>query len=149
MSPASSAPSARRPPGVRVSASVEGARAGAPRAAPRVFASASAMASFRPGGYAAACAASARPAWSRPYATSGCASAPCVQSAMRSAPTWGESAPLCASVVYLRARAPSAHCASVTDLAPAASSASRMQGSSHIGAWSAMRGHHAGPAASP
>eukprot|EP00965_Chrysotila_dentata_P125953 4162900-Pleurochrysis_carterae.AAC.1 len=107
------------------------------------------MASFRPGGYAAACAASARPAWSRPYATSRCASAPCVQSAIRSAPTWGESAPLCASVVYLRARAPSAHCANVTDPAPVVSNASRMQGSSHMGAWSAMQGHHAGPAASP
>eukprot|EP00965_Chrysotila_dentata_P053195 1765183-Pleurochrysis_carterae.AAC.1 len=102
-----------------------------------------------PRGYAAVCAAIARPAWSRPYATSGCASVPWVQRARSNSPSRRDSVLECASVVYLRARAPSAHCANVTLPAPVAAIASRMRGSSHSGAWSAMRGHHAGPEASP
>eukprot|EP00965_Chrysotila_dentata_P102692 3390497-Pleurochrysis_carterae.AAC.1 len=84
-----------------------------------------------PRGYAAACAASALPAWSRPYATSGCASVPWVQRAQASAARCVPSSRACASVVYLRARAPSAHWAKVTSSAPVAASASRTSGRSH------------------
>eukprot|EP00965_Chrysotila_dentata_P229180 6197028-Pleurochrysis_carterae.AAC.1 len=55
----------------------------------------------------------------------------------------------CATVVYFLARAPSAHCAKVTAPAPVSRIAACILGRSQIGAWSAMRGHHAGPAGSP
>eukprot|EP00965_Chrysotila_dentata_P077872 2568917-Pleurochrysis_carterae.AAC.1 len=151
--PARPAPSASRPPpsaGTVCSSATPGSTASAlappPPSAPT---SASASASFIPSGYAAACAASAIPAWSLPYATSGWAPAPCVHRASRSRPRDGVSERACARVVYFRARAPSAHCAKVTVCASALRIASRTRGSSHSGAWSAMRGHHAGPPASP
>eukprot|EP00965_Chrysotila_dentata_P016315 539459-Pleurochrysis_carterae.AAC.1 len=56
----------------------------------------------------------------------------------------------CATVVYFLTRAPSAHCAKVTALAPTVSRiAACIRGRSQSGAWSAMHGHHAGPAGSP
>eukprot|EP00965_Chrysotila_dentata_P063748 2112686-Pleurochrysis_carterae.AAC.1 len=52
-------------------------------------------------------------------------------------------------VVCFSTRAPSAHWANVTLSAPAAVKAARIRGRSNSGAWSAMRGHHAGLVASP
>eukprot|EP00965_Chrysotila_dentata_P007160 232937-Pleurochrysis_carterae.AAC.3 len=54
-----------------------------------------------------------------------------------------------AMVVYLRAAAPSAHWAKVTNSARACCSASRTAGNTHKGAWDANFGHQATPPGSP
>eukprot|EP00965_Chrysotila_dentata_P186737 6165639-Pleurochrysis_carterae.AAC.2 len=91
----------------------------------------------------------ARPCASRPYATVGWPSSPRVHTALRRRPRCGDRAAACASVVYLRAAAPSAHWANVVATAWAASSAARALGSIQSGAWSRKRGHHATPPSSP
>eukprot|EP00965_Chrysotila_dentata_P030067 1001171-Pleurochrysis_carterae.AAC.1 len=71
-----------------------------------------------PAGYAAVRAARASPVLSLPCATSSCPPVPCAHCAARSASRRPCSARAQASVVYLRTRAPSAHCANVTCTAP-------------------------------
>eukprot|EP00965_Chrysotila_dentata_P118632 3922089-Pleurochrysis_carterae.AAC.1 len=66
------------------------------------------------GGYAAAAAARALPASSLPCATCRCPPSPCVQTAVSSAPRCARAFGEKATVVNLRAGAPSAHCAKVT-----------------------------------
>eukprot|EP00965_Chrysotila_dentata_P036684 1221444-Pleurochrysis_carterae.AAC.1 len=100
-------------------------------------------------GYAAARAARALPFASRPCATSPCPRVPWVHCAISSSRNPARMPRAHATVVYLRAAAPSAHCANVTNSAPALARASRTTGSSQIGAWSANRPHHASPPSSP
>eukprot|EP00965_Chrysotila_dentata_P178254 5887245-Pleurochrysis_carterae.AAC.2 len=132
--PSRSAPSATLPLAPSTLCSRGGATPGFGRVSSTVPTIAAARASFMPRG--------ARPAWSRPYATSGCESTPCAHLASRNGCRWGERA-------HFHARAPSAHCANVTGPAPTCSNAPPIRGRSHIGAWPAMRGYHAGPPASP
>eukprot|EP00965_Chrysotila_dentata_P066387 2198316-Pleurochrysis_carterae.AAC.1 len=79
----SAGPSAMRPPSTAVR--VCGAPPASGRCCPLAIASASA--SFRAGGYAAAAVARARPCASRPCATAVWPATPCVHTARRSSPT--------------------------------------------------------------
>eukprot|EP00965_Chrysotila_dentata_P140655 4650519-Pleurochrysis_carterae.AAC.1 len=54
-----------------------------------------------------------------------------------------------ATVVSLRAGAPSAHCAKEIAPARVSDSACRTAGNTHRGAWDANLGHHATPSGSP
>eukprot|EP00965_Chrysotila_dentata_P233425 6199570-Pleurochrysis_carterae.AAC.2 len=56
---------------------------------------------------------------------------------------------VCERGVLARARPQRAHWAKVTSSAPVAARASRTSERSHSGAWSAMRGHQAGPSELP
>eukprot|EP00965_Chrysotila_dentata_P173299 5720328-Pleurochrysis_carterae.AAC.1 len=103
------------------------------------------MATFIPFGYAAACLARATPAASRPCATSSCPPDPCTHCAASRSAHLPSRPRAYAIVVYLRERAPSAHCAKVTMPAPIPPSASHIAGITHIGACVANCGHHARP----